>query len=68
MDAQRMNNRRRMKQIAGVVGGLAMVAIGASSRDLLWVLAFVPPGMVILMFSLQWIRRDRKSPGAKPRP
>lgn len=65
---QRMNNRRRMKQIAGVVGGLAMVAIGASSRDLLWVLAFVPLGMVILMFSLKWIRRDRKSPGAKPGP
>ena len=50
---------REPSQIGGVVGGLAMVAIGTSSRDLLWVLAFVPLGMVILVFSLRSIRRDR---------
>ncbi|HEY0682005.1 MAG TPA: hypothetical protein VGD45_06725 [Steroidobacter sp.] len=55
-----------MKQIAGIVGGLAMVAIGTRSRDLLWVLAWAPLGMVIMTFSLKSLRRDRKSIDAKP--
>jgi 1,4-dihydroxy-2-naphthoate octaprenyltransferase len=51
---------RRTKQIARVVLGLVMVAVGVSYKHPLWTLAFVPLGMVIMMFALRSIRQDRK--------
>lgn len=50
-----------MKQMAGVLAGLALFAIGASSRDPLWVLAFAPVGMVVMVFYLRSISDDRKA-------